>query len=158
MEHDSGVRAGGAQDGYEDGASRRIARGGSTQGLENAEIKNYNFIELLQTQALRNRDENGEPPFKRQRPTRDPPVNYTWRGDGKGKGKGKGKGIKGEQKGYPSKAHNSGCANRTPNDEPICFKFNNAQEKCFNKSCKFAQVCGKCFKKGVPMYECSHNS
>ena len=61
-----------------------------------------------------------------------------------GKGKGKGK--------APD------CAASTPDGANICFAFNSKTSECRKKNCPFEHVCGKCFRKGTPMYKCDHKS
>ena len=83
------------------------------------------------------------------------------KGKGKPKGVGKGKGVerragdgkpKGKGKGKPES-----CAPVTPDGERICFHLNNKERKCqHGQKCKFAHVCGRCFRKNTPLYECNH--
>jgi hypothetical protein len=85
-------------------------------------------------------DFHHEPPAKYQ--------NVDKKGDGKGR---KGKGQKSQG------SASSGCKPSTPDGQRICYKFNNRNEKCKNGSkCNFLHVCGTCFAKNVPMYECKH--
>ena len=63
---------------------------------------------------------------------------------GKSSGKAGGKGKK-----------NRGCARATPDGKGICFGFNAGS--CNAPDCKFAHVCGVCFKAGVNMHNCSCN-
>ena len=69
------------------------------------------------------------------------------KGGGKGGGKGR-KGGKGGGKG--------GCAARTPDGQMICFAYN-SEEGCKLGQCNFLHVCGLCFAKGHPLYQCSGN-
>ena len=68
------------------------------------------------------------------------------------KGKyGNGKGGKEGGKGAVA----SGCAKMTGDRKAICFAFNARNERCKRgKSCNYAHVCGICFTKGKPMFEC----
>ena len=85
---------------------------------------------------------------------------FTFRGfresKGKGKNNAKGKG-KGKSKGKEKGNNINGCERFTPGGNRICFAFNNQAEKCAKVSCSFSQVCGVCFKKGKPMWDCSHS-
>ena len=64
-------------------------------------------------------------------------------GGGKGNGKGGGKsGGKGGGKGS-----GGGRNSHTPEGKPICFAYNNPNEKCTNRSCSFWHVCARCFGK-----------
>jgi hypothetical protein len=67
-----------------------------------------------------------------------------------GKGRGKGKGKRGGGKG--------GKHSVTPDGRPICFAYNNPNEKC-SKSCpnNFTHVCARCFG-NHPAYSCGGNS
>ena len=38
----------------------------------------------------------------------------------------------------------------------MCYAFNNKGENCSRSDCSYAHVCGRCFAKNVPMYDCSH--
>jgi hypothetical protein len=75
------------------------------------------------------------------------------RGNKGKKGKGNGKSNKdrlrrsGNTKGAPT-----GCASKTPDGTPICFRFNGGG--CSTPSCPFVHACGKCFAAGVPMTRC----
>ena len=71
-------------------------------------------------------------------------------------GKGKGKGKKGKGKGK-TQSKNIACARRTPDGRNVCFAFNNPMEYCPG-NCGMAHVCGKCFEKGKPMYDCEHKN
>ena len=74
----------------------------------------------------------------------------------KGQEKGKNKGTdKGKGKGK-SLSLSAGCADKTPDGNRVCYAFNNRGEGCKRTSCPFAHVCGVCFKKGRPMYDCDH--
>ena len=68
----------------------------------------------------------------------------------KGKGKGsKGKGSKGSKGGKV-------CAKTTPDGKlHVCFDYNDGT--CSRRNCRFAHVCGICFKEGSPMWDCDHN-
>ena len=80
-------------------------------------------------------------------------------GNGKGGGKNGGKGAaKGADKGAKSgkRSKPEGCEAQTPEGVNICFAFNSGG--CSGKKCNFAHVCGKCFKKGVPIYKCDHKN
>ena len=72
-------------------------------------------------------------------------------GGPKGRGKGKSK-DKGKSKGKGK--NGKGCASRTPDGKPICYKYNNQVEKCTKSRCSFLHVCGRCFK-DHPMYQCT---
>ena len=64
--------------------------------------------------------------------------------------------IKGKGKGKGSKPPGN-CASETPDGKKICFDFNAAGKKCARgEKCRFAHVCGICFRKGAPMGRCSH--
>ena len=81
------------------------------------------------------------------------------RGQGKGGGGNGGKGGgKKEQKGKRfSTSSSSGCAAATTSGSRICFAFNNRSEGCKRgAACPFAHVCGVCFAKDVPMFDCKH--
>jgi len=77
-------------------------------------------------------------------------------GKGKTKGKPKGKG-KGKDKGSASMGAPSGCAEKTPQGKPVCFRFNTGGCSTGKKKCRFMHVCGVCFKPGVPMTTCAHS-
>ena len=69
---------------------------------------------------------------------------------------------KGEQKGGKSKSKGkgkqmAGCASHTADGKPICYRFNTPGEKCKEKKCKFAHVCGICFSSAHTMYQCGSN-
>jgi len=76
---------------------------------------------------------------------------------GEGKGGGKGQGGKGKKGKGGKEGSSTGAARTTPSGKNVCFAFNNRAEKCTKKDCRFEHVCGVCFRKGVPMYECNHN-
>ena len=74
----------------------------------------------------------------------------------KGKGKGKGKG-RGKGKGKGRKGGKGGKSSVTPDGRPICFAYNNPNERC-GKSCpnSFVHVCAWCF--GLhPAFSCPGN-
>ena len=95
-----------------------------------------------------------EPPYKKTR--RDggdhpppPPPHKIKRNRGRGGGgKGKGKGALSQS--------STGCATVAPDGGRICYAFNNRAEGCARQGCKYAHVCGVCFAKGRPMYDCDH--
>ena len=64
---------------------------------------------------------------------------------------------KGKSRGKGSAAVAAGCASTTPAGLRVCFAFNNPKEGCNNERSKFEHVCGVCFLKGLPMFECRHN-
>jgi len=76
-------------------------------------------------------------------------------GKGKTKGKAKGKG-KGKDKGKVNIEAPPGCAAMTPQGKPVCFRFNSGTCNSSKKQCRYAHVCGVCFKVGVPMTTCKH--
>jgi hypothetical protein len=83
-----------------------------------------------------------------------PPAKNANKGRPKGSGKGSGKKSAGKGAGKTP-----GCAPRTPEPDSklICYKYNNEQTRCNNQGkCRFAHVCGVCFKKNIPMYKCDH--
>jgi hypothetical protein len=71
----------------------------------------------------------------------------------KGKGKGSQDGGKGKGKGR----NRAGMFFKTPDGEPICFKYNDKDKKqrCRNKACGYVHVCAKCFG-NHPMYACTN--
>ena len=76
-------------------------------------------------------------------------------------GNGKGGGKQGGRKRPPRNASfsvsTSGCSAAMPTGTRICFAFNNKGEGCkLGVACQFAHVCGVCFQKDVPMFECKH--
>ena len=73
------------------------------------------------------------------------------KGDGKGSNEGKGSGREDR-----TGAQAIGCKKVTADGKAICFRFNNPKEGCKKTNCKFAHVCGRCFKAGVPMHKCDH--
>ena len=79
------------------------------------------------------------------------------KGRGNNRGKGKGRGGKGKD-GKGKDAKSRGCANKTPDGKPICYKYNNQNERCVKAKCTFLHVCGRCFK-DHPMYspQCPEN-
>jgi len=66
---------------------------------------------------------------------------------GKGR-KGKGKWSKGGGKGSAK------GADKTPEGKPICFRWNSPHQGCRNKKCRFQHVCGLCFSKSHPTFQC----
>ena len=69
---------------------------------------------------------------------------------GKNGGKAGGKG--GVKK---NKGKGKGCARTTPDGKGVCYSFNS--QGCNTPDCRFAHVCGVCFKAGVDMHSCSCN-
>ena len=52
-----------------------------------------------------------------------------------------------------------GCVVQAPDGRHICFEFNTPGRFCnFGPACRFAHVCGRCFKKDVPMFSCNHQA
>ncbi len=82
---------------------------------------------------------------------------YGGGGNGKGKRKG-GKYQGGKGKGGPSSASaaDSSMARSTPDGRPICFAWNNLNERCRGQ-CNRAHVCRKCFG-SHPVYQCGKES
>ena len=81
------------------------------------------------------------------------------KGPGKGNAKGdKGGRPKGGGKGKGDKGGHFDCAPSTPGPggRKICFAFNKGTCTKKGHKCKFAHVCGICFKEGVPMFKCDH--
>ena len=64
--------------------------------------------------------------------------------------KGKGKGTKREG----NASQSTGCARVTPDGGLICYGFNNKEENCKRKDCRFLHVCGLCYG-NHPMFRCS---
>ena len=105
---------------------------------------------------------------KRPAPPAEQSYNKKHKAEGSGQGKanqtqgnGKGGGKQGGRKRPPRNASfsvsTSGCAAATPTGTRICFAFNNKGEGCKRgAACQFAHVCGVCFQKDVPMFECKH--
>ena len=109
-------------------------------------VKDRYLVTALQRRTLRVKRSGGEdtpPPPKR--PRGQPK-------DKKGKGKGKDK----EKK--DSLRATAGCASVTPDGNKVCYAFNNRGEGCQRKNCPFAHVCGVCFRKSSPMFDCRHDS
>jgi hypothetical protein len=80
-----------------------------------------------------------------------PPTKIAHKGKSKGSGKSSGKGK--------GKGKTPGCAARTPEPDSklICYKFNKEAQRCSSAAkCRFAHVCGVCYKKDTPMYQCNH--
>jgi len=67
----------------------------------------------------------------------------TVKGGGK-KGKASGKGSKGGGKG----------SSRSPDGKPICFRYNDPNQRCKNKNCRFEHICAFCFQRH-PKFQCS---
>jgi hypothetical protein len=65
------------------------------------------------------------------------------------KGSGKSTPPKGSGKGNSGKG-----ASRTPEGKPICFRYNDAKERCKGKKCRFEHVCSFCFQRH-PRYQCT---
>ena len=65
------------------------------------------------------------------------------------KGKGKGKGKVPRNRGR--------CAAMTPDGRPVCFNYNDPENKCKRSNCPFVHLCGICFQKH-PLYACSGNA
>ena len=65
----------------------------------------------------------------------------------KGKGKGRGKAMRPRGR----------CQAQTPDGRPICFRYNDVDQKCSRQGCTFAHVCGICFQKH-PLYACGGNA
>ena len=42
----------------------------------------------------------------------------------------------------------------TPEGKPVCYRYNNPQEKCKAKKCRFEHVWGLCFSPKHPMHAC----
>ena len=62
------------------------------------------------------------------------------------------------RKGKPNRKsgpNQSGCASHTPEGDLICFRYNTVGEKCKEGKCKYKHVCGLCFAKGHPLYQCN---
>ena len=76
---------------------------------------------------------------------------------GKGDGKAGGRRRRRARNATLSASSSSGCAAATPQGTRICFAFNNKGEGCKRGAgCPFAHVCGVCFAKEVPMFDCKH--
>ena len=78
------------------------------------------------------------------------------RPDAGGAPRGKGRG-KGKAKGKPRAGAPPNCASQTPEGKKICYDFNGSGCDRGDK-CRFAHVCGVCFKKGKPMGSCDHKA
>ena len=113
---------------------------------EDAVVKERNFTTPLCLESVQKRPWPGAGSSDWTAP---PPPKFP-KGKGKGKGKDKGKGPKG------SSLHAAaGGVNKTPDGRNVCFRFNQEGGGCKTK-CRFAHVCGVCFKKDVPMFRCNH--
>ena len=66
-----------------------------------------------------------------------------------------------EQKGGKDKGKGKsrppGCASQTPEGVPVCYRYNTPNEKCKQKKCKFAHVCGVCFSDKHAMFQCTNS-
>ena len=97
-------------------------------------------------------------------PERSSPGKFSQGGKGAGRG---GRGLKGGMKGGKGGRGGKGsgkggkmaqCAAQTPEGKQICFNFNNATVRCTKqRNCFFEHVCGRCFAKTHPMYQCPGN-
>ena len=87
-----------------------------------------------------------------KRPLPPPPGNWDNANRGRGRGRIKGgKGNKGSGKGKATATAKG--SSRTPDDKPICFRYN-SKAGCKKKDkCHFARVCQLCFAKR-PAYQC----
>ncbi len=91
------------------------------EAMENRVVKERYFTTPLALAALR--------PRRRSRtPTREPRSKGRGRKGSKGRGRGKEK---------------DGLHSQTPDGKGICYRYNNAKEKC-RGPCRFAHVCRKC--------------
>ena len=82
-----------------------------------------------------------------------------WGAKGRGnRAKGKGRGGRGKD-GKGKNVGGKGCANKTPDGKPICYKYNNQNERCVKAKRTFLHVCGRCFK-DHPTYspQCPENN
>ena len=62
------------------------------------------------------------------------------------------KGGKDKGKGKPKLP---GCASQTADGTPVCYRFNTPGERCKQRKCKFAHVCGICFSDKHAMFQCT---
>ena len=114
-------------------------------------VKDRYLITALQRHTIRgvkreNEDYSTLPIPKRPRVPKDTK-------DRKGKGAGKGK----DKEKKASLRSTSGCAAVTPDGNKVCYAYNNRGEGCKRKNCPFAHVCGLCFHKASPMFDCRHD-
>ena len=132
------------------------------EAMKDTVVKERNFTTPLSNPPAKRRPEYVPPPPVRDHEADGEPAwKKTRRGSGRDRGN-KGKGDKGDRgKGKGTRKGSAattvpGCESTTPDGKNICYSFNNAKEKCIRKDCRYAHVCGRCFKVNRPMYACDH--
>ena len=118
---------------------------------EDPVVKERHFTTPLCLESNRKRGADFPPSQPSGSSRWEPPAKYA-----KGGGKGSGKGKKGKGQKKSSSFATTGCASTSPDGQNICYQWNNKASRCNKVKCKFVHICGGCFAKDHPLYNCPH--